>query len=163
MKISAKVIVTILISGLLTGCLPSPFYQKQEAIPNNAWNFAFRPVFKFDITDSTAKYYPYIIIQHSQAYSYSNLWLWLYIKTPGDSLIKKERLNLTLAAPDGRWLGRGLGAIYEERIAINLGESVKLKKPGTYEIMLEQNMRKNPLPEILHIGMRVQKVVAGRY
>lgn len=162
MKVSAQLIVAILFAGLLSGCLPSPFYQKQEAIPKNAWNFTFRPVFKFDISDSTARYYPFIIIQHTQAYAYSNLWLWLYIKTPGDSIIKKERLNLTLAAPDGKWLGRGLGAVYEERIPINLGDSVHLKKPGTYEIALEQNMRKNPLPEILHVGLRIQKVIPGR-
>lgn len=163
MKRPAQLIALFLLAGAISGCLPSPFYQKQEAIPNNAWNFNYRPLFKFEITDSTARYYPFIILQHTQAYPYSNMWVWLYIKTPGDSVIKKERLNLTLAAPDGRWLGRGLGAIYEERIPVNLGDSVHLKKTGTYEIAIEQNMRKNPLPEVMHVGLRVQKVVPGRY
>jgi hypothetical protein len=31
-------------------------------------------------------------------------------------------------------------------------------KPGVYELMFEQNMRMNPLPEILQVGLRLEKV-----
>ena len=155
--------ILILIStGLLGGCLPSPFYQKQESVPQNKWNYdTFKPVFKFDITDTSAFYQPYFIIQHSQAYAYCNLWMWMYVKTPGDSLIKKERVNIVMAASDGRWLGRGLGAIWEERVRLDLGDSIRLKKAGTYEILLEHDMRLNPLPEVLHVGIRVEKYAKG--
>ncbi|NDC40301.1 MAG: gliding motility lipoprotein GldH [Chitinophagia bacterium] len=149
--------VLLALSIGLSGCLPSPYFQKQEAIPNNAWNYNFKPVFRFNITDTSVSYRTYFIIQHTQAYPYCNLWLWLYIKTPGDSTIKRERLNLTMADATGRWLGRGMGAIYEERIGVNFGESVTFKRPGTYEIALEQNMRVNPLPEVLHVGLRVER------
>ncbi len=146
---------------LLGGCLPSPYYQKQEPIPQNEWNYNFRPKFKFDISDTTAKYLPYFIIQHSQAYPYCNLWMWMYIKTPGDSLIKKERVNVLLADPSGKWLGRGLGAIYEERVFLSLGDSVQFNRKGTYEISLEQNMRINPLPEVLHVGFKLDMIKAN--
>lgn len=143
---------------LISGCLPAPHYQKQYGIPQNKWRYDFQPKFKFEITDANAKYRTYFIIQHTEAYPYSNLWMWWYIKTPGDNFIKKERVQVTLAEPTGKWMGRGLGAIYEERILIDLGDSVHLKKPGMYEIVMEQNMRINPLPEILHVGLRIEKI-----
>ncbi len=146
---------------LVSGCLPSPYYQKQEAVPKNEWNSNFRPIFKFEITDTASRYQTSFIIQHSQAYPYSNLWMWLYIKSPGDSIIKKERVNVVLAEPGGKWLGRGFGTIYEERVVLALGDSVKFNRKGTYEIALEQNMRVNPLPEVLHVGMRVEKFGQG--
>lgn len=33
---------------------------------------------------------------------------------------------------------------------------MKFEKAGIYEIRFEQNMRTNPLPEILDIGLRVE-------
>jgi hypothetical protein len=52
-----------------------------------------------------------------------------------------------------------MGEIYEQRMPISLGDSVNLSKPGTYTIEMEQNMRINPLPDVLHVGLRVEKVV----
>ena len=153
-----NILFIVLLCGLCAGCLPSPYYQQQVPIPQNQWNYNFRPMFKFDITDTAAHYQPYFIIQHTQAYPYNNLWMWMYIKMPGDSLGKKERINISLAGPDGAWKGRGMGAIYEERVYLDLGDSVKFRRAGHYEIVLEQNMRVNPLPEVLHVGMRIDKV-----
>ena len=143
----------------LTGCLPSPYYQKEEAVPGNAWAYNFKPSFSFDITDTIAAYKPYFLIQHTQAYPYNNLWVWLYIKTPGDSVIKKQRVNIPLAEATGKWLGRGMGEIWEQRMPLNLSDSVKFNHKGTYILSMEQNMRINPLPEILHVGLRVEKGV----
>ncbi|MFI5195876.1 MAG: gliding motility lipoprotein GldH [Chitinophagales bacterium] len=139
------------------GCMPSPYFQKETAIPKNEWAYNFKPTFTFDITDTTVNYKPSFLIQHTQAYPYCNIWMWIYIKTPGDTILKKERINITLAEATGKWLGRGMGEIWEQRMPIDLGDSVKFNRKGTYQISLEQNMRINPLPDILHIGLRVEK------
>jgi gliding motility-associated lipoprotein GldH len=142
---------------VLPGCLPAPYYQKEEAIPQNAWTYDFKPSFTFDITDSVAIYQPYFLIRHSQAYPYCNIWLWVYIKTPGDSVPKKERVNITLAENNGKWLGLGMGEIYEQRMRIIFSDAVKFNKLGTYTVSLEQNMRINPLPEIMNVGFCLKK------
>ena len=147
----------LLFTFYLTACLPSPYYQKQESLPQNVWPYNFKPKFTIDITDTIANYKAYFLIQHTQAYPYNNLWLWVYIKTPGDSTIKKARINVPLAEATGKWLGRGMGEIWEQRMPIDLGDSIKFNRAGTYEISLEQNMRINPLPEILHVGLRLEK------
>lgn len=147
---------------LFSGCMPAPYYHKVEAIPQNAWSYNFKPSFTFDVTDSTSTYQPFFIIRHSQAYPYCNLWVWLTIKMPGDSTGIKQRINIQLAESSGKWKGRGMGEIYEEHVALDLGDSVRIGKPGTYTILLEQNMRINPLPEIMNVGIRVEKAGALR-
>ncbi len=162
MNIYRVVFSVLLPCCLLAACHPAPHYQKQEPIPANAWSYNFKPSFTFDITDTTAAYRPYFIIRHTQAYPYNNLWLWLYIKTPGDTVAKRSRINITLAEPTGKWLGNGMGEIYEQRMPISLGDAVKLDRVGTYQIDMEQNMRLNPLPEVLHVGLRIEKTTVRR-
>lgn len=84
------------------------------------------------------------------------------VKTPGDSIVKKARVHIVLAEPSGKWLGRGMGEIYEQRMKFSLGDSITFRKPGTYEVSLEQNMRINPLPDILNVGLRVEKLSGMR-
>src|ERR1035437_7081734 len=150
---------TFYLCCVLTGCLPAPYYQKQEAIPQNAWNYNFKPTFNFEITDTTVSYQAWFLIRHTQAYPYSNLWIWVYVKTPGDSIIKKERINIPLAEATGKWLGRGMGEIYEQRMQLNLQDYINFNKKGNYQVSLEQNMRINPLPEIMDVGLRIEKTV----
>ncbi len=149
-------LLTFALAFNLTGCRQSPYYQRVEVIPQNAWMYNFKPTFKIDITDTTAAYLPYFIIRHTQAYPYCNIWVILNIKSPGDTVIKKERINITLAESSGKWLGNGMGEIYEQRMPISLGDSFRFSHPGTYQISMEQNMRINPLPEILNVGFRLE-------
>ncbi len=150
--------IVCLSAFLFAGCLPAPYFQKDAAIPQNAWNSSFRPVFTFDITDSLSGYQPYFIIRHTQAYPYSNLWVWVYVKEPGDTAVKKTRVNIVLAEASGKWLGRGMGELYEQRLPVDLSEITGFRKTGTYQVSLEQNMRLNPLPEILNAGIRIEKI-----
>ena len=147
---------------LLAGCMPAPFFQKEEAVPGNSWNYNFKPTFTFEITDSNSSYQPSFIIRHSQAYPYCNIWVWLYIKTPGDTTTKKQRINIVLAESTGKWMGRGMGELYEQRMPFAFGEPVQIHKPGTYTVSIEQNMRVNPLPEVLNVGFRLEKTVNAK-
>ena len=150
-------ILLIAFCFLLSGCLPAPYFQKEASIPQYAWMYNFKPTFTFDITDTTAIYQPYFLIRHTQSYPYCNIWMWVYVKAPGDSIPKKERVNITLAEASGKWLGRGMGEIYEQRMKIDFSDSIKFHRPGTYTVSMEQNMRINPLPEIMNVGFRLEK------
>ena len=142
---------------LLAGCLPAPYFQKEVALPQNAWAYNFKPSFTFEITDSAAAYQPYFLIRHTQEYPYCNLWMWVYVTTPVDTIVKKERVNITLAEASGKWLGRGMGEIYEQQMMLHFGDSIKFNRNGIYTVAMEQNMRINPLPEILDVGFRLEK------
>jgi len=150
-------IFILCITCILAGCLPAPYYQKEVFIPQNEWTYSFKPSFTFDITDTTTGYQPFFVIRHTQAYPYCNLWLWVYIKTPGDSTEKKERMNVVLADATGKWLGRGMGEIYEQRLPIKFDDSIRFNRAGTYKITFDQIMRINPIPEVLNVGLRMEK------
>jgi gliding motility-associated lipoprotein GldH len=175
------VLTIVVCSFVFTGCVPSPYYERTESIPDNAWNSNFRPSFKFEITDTNALYNLQFIMRHTDAYQFQNLWILVYVKQPEDTAFSEIRLEVLLAEASGKWMGRGMGEIYERRWQMpvladflmphkaaytvssderHLTETNKLMqfhKKGVYEIRIEQNMRVNPLPEVLHIGLRIEK------
>jgi gliding motility-associated lipoprotein GldH len=148
----------LICAALLTGCMPSPYYQKQYSVPQNAWQYQFKPSFKFDITDTAARYNLSFLIRHTEAYPYSNIWVWVHIKQPGSDSFERSRIEIPLAEATGKWMGRGMGEIWEQSMPVTTNANATIfNKTGTYEIQLEQNMRINPLPEVLQVGLRVEK------
>jgi gliding motility-associated lipoprotein GldH len=155
------VLTVLLALFVLSGCRPGPEYQDHFTIPGNAWKSDFRPEFKFVINDTAAPYQIYLIVRHTDAYRFQNIWINLDSKAPGDSSFTLNRAEVTLAAPNGRWLGRGLGELYEQRVPIN--KPVTFPRPGEYTLRLTHDMRQDPLPEIMTIGIRLEKLpVAAR-
>ncbi|XZF12701.1 gliding motility lipoprotein GldH [Chitinophagaceae bacterium MMS25-I14] len=155
MRLYSIILVSFL---LLSGCITSPVYQKTYSVPQNSWSYDFQPSFKFEVTDTTVLYNLFFVVRHTDNYPYSNIWLNVYTKQPGDTAFSKTRIEVTLASPTGQWLGRGMGELWEQRMLLNTpGDRSILHKPGKYEIKLEQNMRLNPLPEVLQAGLRIEK------
>ncbi len=157
----SKIILPTLFAALflLAGCLPSPYYQKTAPIPQSQWEYGFQPSFKFEIKDTTAFYNLYFLIRHTEVYPFSNIWLQVNTKMPGDSVFQHARIEIPLAEPTGKWLGRGMGDIWEQRMPISRNDAAALfKKAGVYEIKFVQDMRVNPLPEILQVGLRIEKI-----
>lgn len=153
-----NIIAILLVTVLVSGCLPSPYYQKVYNIPNASWTYDFKPVFKFEISDTATPYRTYLVIKHTDAYDFSNIWLIMKTKKPGDNEYQLTRVEVPLAQQDGKWLGRGMGEIWEQRIPLTFyNQPQSFDKVGTYEVEFEQNMRQNPLPEVLQIGFRVEK------
>lgn len=154
----------------LAACQPSPKYQKHVTIPSGGWQYAFQPEFKIQIQDTNAAYQMFFLIRHTNAYPYSNIWLRLKTRQPGDSSFQQQRFEVTLAAPtavlpdgslSGGWLGRGMGEIWEQRMALNdVQHPVYFPKSGEYVFKLSQDMRVNPLPEVIQVGLRVEKIGA---
>ena len=64
-------------------------------------------------------------------------------------------MELTLASPDGNWLGDGLGDIYDNRILFH--RNVRFPQRGEYRFEIYQAMRLNPLPGIMDAGIRIEK------
>jgi|GEM_PF-36125 len=143
---------------LLASCMPSPYYQKNHTIPQNAWSYDYKPAFRVEVSDTTVYYTMYFIIRHTEAYPYANIWLRIRSMQPGDTTGTTSRIEVPLAAPSGQWLGRGMGAVWEHRMIITgQQDSLLFRKAGTYTFSIEQDMRVNPLPEVLQVGLRVEK------
>ena len=144
---------------LLAACQPSPQYQEHFTVPKNAWSADFKPECRFTITDTAAAYQLFFLIRHTDAYAFSNIWIMLETQSPGDSVYHKMRVEVPLSASTGQWLGRGMGEIWEQRVAINTAATPAFfGKKGNYVIRMSHDMRKNPLPEIMQVGLRIEKL-----
>jgi gliding motility-associated lipoprotein GldH len=72
-----------------------------------------------------------------------------------DGKLDRDTLEIMLAGKDGKWLGEGLGDIWDNRILFKKNVSFPLK--GEYRFELTQAMRLDPLPGIMDVGMRVER------
>jgi len=136
-------------------CTKIDVFEKNLAFKNHEWPSSIKPSIEFAITDTTSLYNIFVVIRHSDAYKYNNLWLNVYIQPPGDSVTKRT-VELPLADNKKGWLGSGMDDIFEHRIAIT--DPVQFKKQGTYRFTFEQIMRDDPLEEIYNVGLRIEKV-----
>ena len=131
-------------------------YEKTAAIPQQSWNYNYKPSFTFTITDTTAAYNIFIVLRHTDAYNYNNIWLTVGSQAPGDTM-RLQNINLELADDAKGWHGTGIDDIFEVRKNISPGP-VPFKKAGNYTFTIAQIMRENPLKHILNVGIRVEKV-----
>ena len=144
---------------VIQGCIQSNVYEKNITIANNKWAHKHKPVFEFEITDTAANYLVYFTIRHTDAYPFSNIWMNVHTTMPGSTKAQMLRTEVPLAEEDGKWMGRTFNEICSQQLLLTKDGSVHFDKKGKYVIKLEQIMRQDPLPEILSIGLRLEKVV----
>lgn len=145
-----------LLSGVLclSSCVDGSFYEKDSPLTGRSWSHENKQKFEVNITDNSAKYDVFITVRHSPSYKFANLYLLLHEQGVGlkDTAYRKE---IILAQPDGRWIGHSAGGLYEiERIA---KDNFSFPDTGKYVFEIEQNMRDNPLKEIVDVGIKILK------
>jgi gliding motility-associated lipoprotein GldH len=152
---------TIVAAGMLlmvASCQPLKMdtYEKNLEIPGHEWSYGHKPVFEVTLLpqDTAYLYNIFVNVRHKDSYPYSNIWLVVNTQFPEGQPIP-QRVELPLADMSGKWLGSGLDDIYEHQIPIQ--QKAILNKPGTYRFTFEQNMRQNPLPDIMNVGLRIEK------
>lgn len=139
---------------LFTACTKLDVFEKTVFFPKHEWSSAEKPSFKFTIEDTAARYNVFVVIRHTDAYHFNNLWVNLTTIPPGDTA---QTLRLKLILGDNtKWLGSSMDDIIEHRIRVN-ANPVKFKA-GEYQFFLQQIMREDPLQNILNAGVRVEKI-----
>ena len=146
----------MLITSLMISCAKIDLFEKMAKIPSQQWFYSNKPTFTFQISDTTSLYNLYIVLRHTDAYNYNNIWLRLGSKGPRDTM-HFQNINLVLANDANGWEGTGTDDIFEVRKNITPGP-VPFKQPGIYTFSIAQIMRENPLKHILNVGFRVEKV-----
>lgn len=139
-------------------CIRSNVYEKNVSIPFNQWHSTDKQSFDFRISDTSATYQLYFTMRHTDAYPFANLWLNVRSNLPGESGDSAVKIEIPLAQADGKWLGRGMNEIWEHRMPLSRsGKAIKFNRSGNYHIELQQIMRSDPLPEVMSVGIRLEK------
>jgi gliding motility-associated lipoprotein GldH len=141
---------------LVDSCtLPTGVFEKNVPIPNHRWESSFTPEISFTIEDTASVYDIFLVLRHTDAYHYNNIWIKATVLEPGSTQSKSGQYNLILATNQKGWLGSAMDDIYENRVLIQ--PDTKFKKPGSYRMIIEQIMREDPLQQVLNVGIRVQR------
>lgn len=141
----------------LSACGNIEVFEKDVVIPGQAWKSDFKPVIEFNITDTVSLYDIKVVLRHTDAYSYKNIWMNISVQAPGGDSLFNNRMNLLLADDKQGWLGKGMDDIFENRVSLER-QARRFSKTGTYRFTLQQIMREDPLNHVLNVGIRVDRV-----
>lgn len=145
---------------LLSSCQTIDLYEKVVPIPNQAWKGDYKPQFKFQIKDTQSRYDIFVIFRHNEKYEFNNIWISLSYQLKGQQPVSGQ-YELPLANNDG-WMGTAMDDLYEHRIRItppdfNGQRGGVALAPGEYTFTIGQIMRKDPLENVLNVGLRIEK------
>ncbi|MEO6405271.1 MAG: gliding motility lipoprotein GldH [Ferruginibacter sp.] len=151
---SSLIEIAIILS--FTCCRQIDLYEKNINIPDNKWSAGYAANGTFNLTDTLSSYNIYIVLRHTDAYNYNNIWLRVGLQSPGDSLYF-QNIDLPLGSDASGWEGTGMNDIWEVRKLIS-GQPRRFRKAGIYNFSISQIMRDNPLPAVMSAGLRLEKI-----
>lgn len=141
---------------VLSSCDPGRVYDENKPIADNQWYFKNSIPFDVQIADTNKLYNVYVNLRISADYKYSNIFMWLYTTNP-EKKTDQRRIEIRLADDGGKWLGSGLGDIYDYQFPVL--QKVKFPASGFYRFELEQNMRDDTLNYVKAVGVRVEEAL----
>lgn len=101
----------------------------------------------------------YVNIRHTDEFPYNNMWLNLQTTLP-DNTITTSKIDVPLSEPEGAWTGNCIDGICYNTVLIQ--KNFRFPAEGKYIFTLEQDMRMNPIPALLDVGIRVEKFIPAR-
>lgn len=129
-------------------------YEQNIDIQDNNWRIEDTKEFKFEITDTTQVYNIYFNIRNALFYEYYNLYVSQTLINPAGEKISTKLHELYLMdKKTGEPLGKGAGDIFDHSVLAL--KKQQFSTPGIYTLRLTQYMRKNPLPGIMAVGVKV--------
>jgi gliding motility-associated lipoprotein GldH len=136
----------------ISGCTEQALYQKMDNMPRGTWARTDRSVHEVQVTDTLGTYDFYLNIRIGNDYPFANMYLFVNTTFPSGRTAR-DTVECILAEASGRWLGKGLGDMYDNRILFK--PAVRFPVAGTYHFSLEQGMRTDHLPQVLDVGMSI--------
>lgn len=139
---------------LFSSCDRSVFYEELKHVEGTEWKADDTLLFRFTITDTLQPYNLSFSVRNTTTYQFQNLYLFITAWYP-DHTWSRDTAECILAAPDGKWYGKGNGKIRDSQFLFR--KEVKFRRAGEYTIGVNQAMRIEELPGISDIGIRLQK------
>ncbi|HXB40069.1 MAG TPA: gliding motility lipoprotein GldH [Bacteroidia bacterium] len=161
MKNFGKIIFTVLVIASVFSCGNSVVYTQYERFDEDkGWAKNYQPKFEFTNSDTNQLCDVYINVRNAESYPYRNLFMFLHTTNP-KGVKTTDTIECVLADDKGKWMGNGLGDLYDNVIIYK--KNTRFKQLGKYTFSYEQAMRygdKNiidPLPLIMDVGITIEK------
>lgn len=150
-------ILTVLTASI-TSCDKKAVVEDYRRLKNSEWNQDTALVFEFTIPDPRKVYDLSFTVRNEGRYAYSNLWLFVTITPPSGKELT-DSVELMLAKPSGKWLGSGLGDLYDSKYPYK--QTIFFPEIGKYAISVRQGMRTSDgvLKGIHDFGIALEKAL----
>ena len=102
---------------ILSACDPGRLFEENKNIDNNAWYYKNAAVFDLQVKDTTKWYNMLVNLRVDADYKFSNLFMWVRVINPAKKS-DQRRVEIKLADEHGKWLGAGLGDIYDYQFPV---------------------------------------------
>ena len=123
---------------LVVSCNRSSVFSDYRSLKGSKW--PQDSILRFDMTvpDSTKLYNLFLDVRNEGRYPFSNLWLFVKIIPPKGQVLN-DTIELSLASPEGKWLGHGLGDLYDMKYPYK--QTTFFPSAGYYRFEVRQGMR----------------------
>lgn len=131
------ILLLVILAGLFS-CQKKSVFSDYKALKGSKWHQD--SILRFDMTvpDSTKIYNLFLNVRNEGRYPYSNLWLFVKIIPPKGQVIN-DTIELSLASPEGKWLGYGLGDLYDMKYPYK--QTTFFPNSGYYRFEVRHGMR----------------------
>ena len=154
MKVILKSIIVFVLLLSVVSCQNADEKILVNAV-DNQWKKNNAQTFSFDINDAQNLKNMMFVVRNNNNYPYSNLRLIASVEH-NKKKISTDTLNYILAKPNGEWIGTGFGDTKE--IVFQYKLNYRFPENGKYSVKVVQAMRKNVLPGIEDIGIKIQNL-----
>lgn len=138
---------------LIVGCTNESLVNETSPIQDGAWAFEDARKLKVNISDTLSPFNFYVLVRHGADYPYQNLILYFKTYYPNNTYTV-DTIDCPLAAPNGKWLGSGLGDMLDNRIMFK--RNIQFSKSGEYNFELQHAMRSDTICCVHDIGLMIQ-------
>lgn len=134
--------ITLLVF-LLAACNGNKRYHQYQPVSPQGWAKGDTICFSIALQDTNRPLRMSVELRHTEAYPYSNLYLF----------INQDTVAYRLADENGKWTGKGLNSIYQNKFAY---KTIELEHPDTLLIKISQGMTDEQLQGISDVGICVE-------
>ncbi len=149
----------VLPAALAWGCGTRFAYEQRYELPETGWAWEDTLTFAFDIADTSKVYDMLLEVVHRTDYGFQNVYVRIHTTLP-DGTTRTDLVSLELGDRQGRWLGD----CGRKRctLVIPVQQRVFFPQAGRYRLVIEQYMRKSPLPGIEALTLRLRELDLSR-
>lgn len=123
---------------------------------DGSWDKKTEQKFDLQISDFQNPKNIIFVVRNNSDYPYSNIRFIVNFTDFQSKKTQTDTLNYILAKPNGEWIGTGFGDTKETLFQYRLNH--KFPANGKYRVGVIQAMRKDKLPGIEDIGVKLENV-----
>ena len=152
-----KLTIVLMLLAAITGCNENRIYSKHDtSFPKFRWEKSNKIEFTPEITDANPDYQIYVALRHVHGFQFPSLTVNVeYISPSGKS--EKKDYSIKVVGADGEYLSDCAVDLCDLETLVE--DKFKFKETGKYKIIVEHSMKQDPLPNVMEVGLIVDKKV----